>query len=268
MIAGRGSRASPEGELHMAYRTVDAGRGIEWIKQIFALIAANPVAFLVMGLIVGVIAIIPLIGTLAVLVLLPTFYAGIAYAAREQDQGRQADIKHLFQGFNEPGRIGPLVTLCLPQVAAGVLFFILALIFVGGAILGGGLGADANPAAIFGAMGFGFVILLLVGLVVTIAVYMAVLFAIPKVMFDGEAAFPAMKESFSAALANLVPIIVFGLVVGIAFMILAALIGWIPILGMIVLFSLIYAFIGVSHYVIWRDVYQPADTGLPPPPPA
>ncbi len=252
----------------MSYRTVDAGHGIEWIKQIIEVIRGNPVAFLVMGLILGVIAIVPLLGSLALVVLLPTFYAGIAYAAREQDQGRQADIKHLFQGFNEPGRIGPLVTLCLPQVAAGVLLVLVALISVGGAIMGGALGANTNSTAILGAMGVGALILILAGIVAGIAVFMAVLFAIPKVMFDGEAAFPAMKESFSAALANLVPIIVFALVLGIGFVIIIAILSLIPLIGPIAAMALLYAFLGVAHYVIWRDVYGTGTVELPPPPPA
>jgi hypothetical protein len=254
----------------MTYRTVDAGRGIEWIKQIVEVIKGNPAAFLLMGLIPAVIAIIPFLGGLALLLLLPTFYAGIAYAAREQDQGRPADVKHLFQGFNEPGRIGPLVTLCLPQVAAMVVMLILGVVLVGGAMLGGGLGASGNinPAALLGGMGFGFLLLMLIGIAVGIAVFMAVLFAIPKVMFDGDAPFPAMQASFSAALANLVPIIVFGLVVGIAIVIVAALIGWIPVFGMIAVLTLVYAVIGVAHYVIWRDVYGARAADLPPPPPA
>jgi len=252
----------------MSYRTVEAGRGIEWIKQIIEVIKGNPVAFLVMGLILGVIAIIPVLGSLALLVLLPTFYAGICYAAREQDQGRQADIKHLFQGFNEPGRIGPLVTLCLPQVAAGIAIFILAVILAGGAILSGGLGGDSNPAAIFGAMGLGFVVLMLLGFAIFVAVWMMLVFAIPKVMFDGEAPFPAMKESFSAALANIVPIIVFALVLGVGFLVVAGILSLIPLIGVIAAMALLYAILGVSYYVIWRDVYGASNNEVPPPPPA
>lgn len=254
----------------MSYRTVDAGRGIEWIKQIIAIIMGNPVAFLVMGLILGVIAIIPVLGSLALLVLLPTFYAGICHAAREQDQGRQADIKHLFQGFNEPGRIGPLVTLCLPQVAAGIVVLVLAVIFAGGAMLSGGLASagNADPTAIIGAMGAGLVVLMALGFVIFLAVWMTLVFAIPKVMFDGEAAFPAMKESFSAALANLVPIIVFALVLGIGFLIVGAILSLVPLLGAIAAMALLYALLGVAYYVIWRDVYGASASGLPPPPPA
>lgn len=255
----------------MSYRTVDAGRGIEWIKRIIEVIKGNPIAFLVMGLILGVIAIIPVLGSLALLVLLPTFYAGFCWAAREQDQGRQADIKHLFQGFNEPGRLGPLVTLCLPQVAAGIVAFVLVVIFFGGAMLSGGLaaaGGDGNPLAIVGALGGGAFVLLVLMFALFIAVWMMLLFAIPKVMFDGEAPFDAMKESFAAALANLVPIIVFALVVGVSFMIIVAILGVIPFLP-IAAVALLYAVIGVAHYVIWRDVFgaSAATSELPPPPP-
>lgn len=257
----------------MSHRTVDAGRGIEWIKRIIEIIKGNPVAFLVMGLILGVIAIIPVLGSLALLVLMPTFYAGFCWAAREQDQGRQADIKHLFQGFNEPGRLGPLVTLCLPQVAAGIVAFVLVVIFFGGAMLTGGLaaaGGDGNPAALFGALGGGAIVLFLLLFALFIAVWMMLLFAIPKVMFDGEAPFDAMKASFPAALANLVPIIVFALIVGVVFFIATIALAFLGLVGSLIVLALLYPVVGVAHYVIWRDVFGTSDAiaQSPPPPPA
>lgn len=269
--AARIARSSVGGH-NMTHRTVEAGRGIEWLKQIIEIIKGNPVAFLVMGLILGVIAIIPLLGSLAILVLLPTFYAGFCYAAREQTHGRQADIKHLFQGFNEPGRIGPLVTLCLPQVAAGVVAVILVVMLVGGAMLSGGLaaGGDADPTAMFAALGgTGFVLFLLL-FALFVAVWLMLIFAIPRVMFEGEAPFAAMKDSFTVALANLVPIIVFALIVGICFMIIGAILAFIPLPGMIAAVAIFYAVIGVAHYVIWRDICgdQVESASLPPAPPA
>jgi uncharacterized membrane protein len=111
---------------------------------------------------------------------------------------------------------------------------------------------------------------MLLGFAIFVAVWMMLVFAIPKVMFDGEAPFPAMKESFSAALANLVPIIVFALVLGVGFLIVGGILSLIPLLGAIAAMALLYAILGVSYYVIWRDVYGvPAgSTELPPPPPA
>ncbi len=95
----------------MDARKVDAGKGFAWITGAVELIFKNPLVFLVMGLIFAVIGIVPILGSLALLVIGPALLGGMVYAAREQAAGRPADIAQLFQAFREPGKIGPILLL-------------------------------------------------------------------------------------------------------------------------------------------------------------
>lgn len=258
----------------MSFQKVDAGRGVEWLKQGVNLIIQNPVAFLVMALILGIIMIIPFLGSLALAVLGPTLMAGLAYAAREQANGRKADIAHLFRGFQEEGRIGQLLLLCLPGIAAGVLVAILAFVLIGGAILGAGAAASAGSNyGSAGALGGGMLILGLISLVVVLAAYSLVIFAIPRVMFDRVEAFAAMKESLAATLANIVPLLVLSVIIFVAYLVCMVLLV-IPVLGWILWFVILLGFIalnGTLLYLMYRDIFGDASAApggyMPPPVP-
>jgi hypothetical protein len=55
----------------MSIRNVPAARGFEWIARAIQLILKNPVPFLLMGLVVGVIYVIPILGSLVIGILGP-----------------------------------------------------------------------------------------------------------------------------------------------------------------------------------------------------
>lgn len=262
----------------MGVQAMGGGHGIEWLKQAVGVIQKNPVAFLVMGLIVAILAMIPLIN-LVVVILMPTFYAGIAYAARQQESGGAADIKHVFQGFSEPGRMGPLLTLCLPYVAVGLVVGIAAMVIGFGAVASAGLasGAEPNMGAIFGAMGAGLFVVVALGIAGAVIAMMLTVFAVPLVMFEGRDAFPAMKESFAAASANLIPLIVFVVLIFVAILAITVLLGGIPVLGVLIMLAVLataYALIGIAHWLCYRDVFggrsavASSANVMPPPPPA
>src|SRR3982750_193105 len=135
----------------MSFQKVGAGQGVEWLKGGIELVKANPVVFLVNSLIfciiVGVLSFIPILGSIAVALLAPVFAAGMMYAYREQHEGRTPAIEHLFQGFKEPGRIGPLLILGLPAIVAAVVMLVLTFALLGGAIMGGAMSGSGTAAA-------------------------------------------------------------------------------------------------------------------------
>ena len=109
----------------MSFQRVDAGRGVEWLKQGVELVFKNPVVFLVNAFLFGVIwciaYLIPLIGWIIAAALAPILAAGMVYAFREQAGGGEARIEHLFRGFQEPGKPVQLGLLGLPSIASGAL---------------------------------------------------------------------------------------------------------------------------------------------------
>ncbi len=252
----------------MSYQTVEAGRGIEWLKGAIQIAIGNPGVFLVMALIIAIIAIVPIIGTLALVVFGPALLGGFIWAIREHDQGRTAEIGQLFVAFQQPGKLGPMVMLCLPVVALGVIMFVVLFLTVGaaimGAVTGGGDGGASAAAAVGGAAIAG-----LIGLVLGIGLFLLMIFAIPRVMFDDVEPIAAMKESLAAALANIMAIIVYCLVTFVGLFVLALLIGWIPLVGALALTLIAYCLSAGVTYLAYKDVFGVAEAAPPayaPPP--
>jgi hypothetical protein len=253
----------------MSFGKVDAGNGLNWLTEAIGIVFRNPAAFLVMALIVGVINLIPFLGGLTILVCGPAFLGGIAYAARAEAEGGKAELGQLFQAFQEPGKIGPMLLLCLPTIVGAAVLLVFGLIFGVGALLGGGLSAANGSSLGAGTIGGGIMLLCLIAVVIMLAIYAFQFFAIPRVMFDGVEPFAAMKESFSACLANIGAFLVFGVVFTVICCVAAMVLIWIPIIGWIVMAGVGTVILGAALFVAWRQVYAvPASAAGTMPPPA
>lgn len=250
-------------ESIMSTQKIEAGSGLNWITGSFQLILRNPVVFLVMGLIVAAIGIVPVLGGLVIIVIGPALYGGIAYAAHEQESGRTAEIGQLFRAFGEPGKSGPMIMLCLPSIAGAVLLFVLLMIVVGGALLGGGLSAlsSGSAEALIGALGGGALILIPLALVIALVVYALQFFAIPRVMLEGAEPMAAMKQSFSDCLGNLGAYLVFVALLMVVAIILGLVFSVLGFIGGLLVSTLLTPVIGCGLYLAWRQVYPEADTG-------
>lgn len=227
-------------------RAVDAGRGWDWIAegwQLFKKQAGMWIAIaLVLFVILLVLGVIPIIGPAASFILTPVFAAGVLVCSREVEAGRSLEIGHLFAGFRE--KLGPLATVGGLYLAAAVAIALVVGLFAGASMFGMmlGRGETATPTAMFTAL---IAMLIMVGLLVP--VIMAVWFAPALVMFHGVAPVEAMKESFSGCLRNIVPFLVYGVVM-MVFMVIAS----IPLgLGWLVLGPLLCT----SYYTSYRDIY-------------
>jgi hypothetical protein len=253
----------------MSFGRVDAGNGLNWLTEAIGIVFRNPGAFLVMALIVGVINLIPFLGSLAIVVCGPALLGGIVFAARTEAEGGKAELGQLFRAFQEPGKIGPMLLLCLPTIVGAVILLVCGLVFGVGALIGGGLSAANGSSLGAGAVGGGVLVLMLIGLVVVLAIYAFQFFAIPRVMLDGVEPFAAMKESLAACLANVGAFLVFGVVFTVLCIVASLVLVWIPIIGWIVMSGVATVILGAALFVAWRQVYAAgaAATTMPPPAP-
>ncbi|MFO1372503.1 MAG: BPSS1780 family membrane protein [Candidatus Competibacteraceae bacterium] len=199
---------------------VNAGRGWGWIVEGWQLFAKAPGIWIVILLIyLGIsvaLAFIPFIGALANALLSPVLAGGMLYGAAAQARGETLEIAHLFRGFQDQERMGPLVLLGVISVAGYVLMGLVVLVLVGGsALMGGALhstGAGLAPEALGGLFaGAGFIALLIV-LAIGLLITMALFYGIPLVMLGGQNAWPAAQDSVSACWINVLPLLVFGLI--------------------------------------------------------
>lgn len=253
----------------MSFQKVEAGRGVEWIKQAFSLLMANPGVLLVGALILGVLSAIPILN-LVMVVIAPALCGGLIYAMREQDRGGTPEVGQVFAAFQQQGKIGPMLLLCLPALIGGVVLVILMFIFGGAAIMAIAAGASGSTGA--GAAGMGGIFLVLIfAIAIGLFVAATTFHAIPRVMLDGIEPFAAMKESLSASLANIGAMLLYWVIVFVVFLVLGLVIGWIPILGGLVLFSVYYGIYCGAAYAAYKDLFgssiAPVDYMPPPPAP-
>lgn len=239
-------------------RAVDAGNGWSWLAEGFNHFKQNPGAWIVVIIIWTVIslaiALIPILGGLAISLLAPLFTAGIMMGCQAQAEGKNFEISHLFAGFSKnPGQL-----LIVGAIYLGASFIIGFLIV---AIIGGTMfmsidmqdlqAGDPNAMqGIFENWGI-MVIGGLLGLALLIPVMMLYWFAPALVALHDIPGLQAMSMSFRGCLKNMLPFLVFGII---AF--LLSIIAAIPFfLGLLVVVPMIVA----SMYAAYRDIYFSRD---------
>lgn len=211
----------------MDVRKVRPGAGAEWLLGGFALLRRAPLGLGLLGAIFGVLAsaasIVATRSTqlfavveLAMLLLGPLLVAGMVYAAREVDEGRDATPGQLLQGLRE-GKGARLLATLLPQVGAALLIVVLLAIVVGPQELQQSLRvlesiqgqANPDPALVRQLPAGRFLLWIVLAIVVGVGAWFFTFVAIPEMMFTERGAFAAMGRSFRACATNVPALIVF-----------------------------------------------------------
>jgi len=231
-------------------RAVPPDAPFNWLRQGWALFAANPGVWVAMALLLLVVffglQIVPLVGSLAAALLLPTLLAGLLYAAQRAADGGDPELGDLFAGFRR--HTGPLVMLGVLFMAGWLLIALVVMAVVGGGIAGGvvaGMAGHPGMGAGIGMAGFfsGFILKLLLGIPLCIAMW----FAPSLVLFNGMAPVAALQASFTAMLKNWLPMGVFALVVAVLSFFAALPVG----LGFLVLIPVLVGALHASH----KDIF-------------
>jgi hypothetical protein len=236
-------------ESMMGGRAVDAGRGWTWIADGFGLFKKAPgmwiALVIVLFVILLVLAFIPLLGAVATFLLMPLFLGGLMLGCRALEGGGELEVGHLFAGFK--AHTGNLIVLGALAIGGWIIVMLPVIAIVGaGAIFGMMRGDTAGVAA----MGGSFMLAWLVAMALSIPIYMALWFAPALVVLRGLAPVAAVKESFFGCLKNIVPFLIYGIV-----MLVLGVLAAIPLgLGWLVLGPVAVA----SIYVAYRDIYGEA----------
>lgn len=241
--------ATVEAGFDPSGRSVDVGRGLQWLLDGWALFVKAPGAWVAISAITLVIIVflnmVPVLGGIALAFLMPVLFAGMLVGCRELARGGELRVEHLFVGLR--GRdTGNLVMVGAFSLAAAVVVIaVMALVGGGAAVSGAMVGRGMAGAGLV--MG-GILLASLIGLLLLIPVSMALWFAPPLIMFGALAPVPALKASFAGCLKNLLPFFVYGVVLFVL-MVVAAL----PfLLGYLVLIPVIAG----SIHSAYGDIYE------------
>jgi len=233
----------------MGGRAVGAGQGWTWIADGFGLFKKAPgmwiALVIVLFVILVVLAFIPLLGAVATFLLMPLFVGGLMLGCRALQGGGELELGHLFAGFKT--HTANLVVLGALAIGGWIIVMLPVIAIVGTGTMFGMMRGDATGAA---AMGGSFVLAGLVAMALSIPIYMALWFAPALVVLRGLAPVAAVKESFLGCLKNIVPFLIYGLV-----MLVLGIVAAIPLgLGWLVLGPVAIA----SVYTAYRDIYGDA----------
>jgi len=244
----------------------DAGRGWGWIVEGWRLFAEAPGIWIVILLIYLAISVvlsfIPLVGSLAHALLSPVLVGGMLYGAAAQERGDNPEIVHLFQGFRDQDRMGPLVLLGAISLGGYLLIGLVILVFMGGgALMGVALdssGALVPPEALGGLLAGAGLVALLVIVVIGLLIAMALFYGTPLVMLAGQNAWPAVQDSIVACWTNALPLLVFGLI----YLVLAV-VAAIPLgLGFLVLGPVTVCAVYASYREVFGERSPPVRVSL------
>jgi len=234
-----------------AFRSVAAGRGLDWVTEGWALFLRAPGPWVVMVLLFLVITLIcnaiPVLGGLLGTVASAVLSAGALICARNLQQSGTMQVGELFSIFQHPA-LKPVL------IVAGIYvgLALLAAMAFGAVVIGAGgagmlMGAMQGDGAALAGGVFG----LLLGALVMVALMAPITamywFAIPAVVFQGTEPWTAMKQSLSACLANMMPMLVYGVIA-----LVALTLGSIPFfLGLLVVAPVLVA----SWLVSYQDIF-------------
>jgi len=227
-------------------RALEAGRGWAWIAQGFEMFKRKAGIWILITILLGVIfiglSLIPVVGALATWVLSPVFAGGIMLGCHALAQQGDLEVGHLFAGFRKC--TGDLVVIGLLSIVAWIIVIIPVILALGvGAFFAT---AQGDPQAL-AAIGPGVAIAWLLAIGLAVPVYMALWFAPALVVFREMRPIEALKQSFRGCLHNIVPFLVYGVVV-----LVLSIVAVIPLgLGLLVLLPVIMA----SVYVAFCEIF-------------
>jgi hypothetical protein len=233
-------------ESVMGGRAVGAGQGWTWIVEGFGLFKKAPGIWIalvvILFVILVVLAFIPLLGAVATFLIVPVFVGGLLLGCRALQGGGELEIAHLFAGFK--AHTGNLIVLGALAIAGWIVVMLPVVVIVGAGAFLAALRGDAAGVA---ALGGSFMLAWLVALALSIPIYMALWFAPALVVLREMAPVEAIKESFLGCLKNILPFLVYSIVLMVLGIVAAIPLG----LGWLVLGPTMIA----SVYVSYRDIY-------------
>lgn len=247
----------------MKARTVEAGRGWQWIVDGFGLFRKSPLMWIALTVVLVLIwmvsFIIPLLGPLLFNLLFPVLFAGLMLGCKAVEGGENLELPYLFAGFKK----NPTALVTIGGVYLVGTIVVIGMIFItaGGSMLPTVLDkSGSDMQAVAGALR-SMAFALTVGFALYLPLMMLIWFAPILVVLHELSPVEAMKASFFACLTNWLAFLVYGLIILVLWFIAS-----IPLfLGLVVLVPVLIC----SVYTSYKDIFiasaepRPASDGNP-----
>jgi hypothetical protein len=208
----------------MNIEKVPASHGLKWLMQGFVLLRRSFFIWVLFVLIlwgmVFVASRVPFAG-LVLALFTPVILGGLMIGCRAVEKGEELEIAHFFAGFRN--NTLNLVTLGGFYLIGNVVIAGLMYAIGGNAIqqIAAGQAQNVDPAVLMQAIGPALVALL-TGMALSVPLSMAIWFAPMLVVFENEKPAAALRASFLACLRNMLPFLIYGLIILVPMILLMA----------------------------------------------
>lgn len=251
-------------ELRSTPQTVTIGRAVGWLTEGWALIMKESAVFAAISVIsliaIFILNLIPVLGSFATALLWPALAAGFFLAFRHAKRSESVTANDLFEPFKKPANLIGLGAIYL----AASIFVTLALLLIAFLSMGS-IAAVTSGDIDMMQMGTGLFIMVLVAIPASLALVMAFVFAPVLVHQHQVPVVEAIKRSFAGSLRNILPLIVFFVVLTLSFMIVGVLTA-IPLLGWLIAIAaaVLYLPLGCGAlFCAYNDIFlQPSNPEL------
>lgn len=235
-------------------RRLSSERGFGWVSDGWKLFIQAPgewvlITLVALGVVVST-GMVPLLGSIASPFVSVLVAGGFLRVAHAQQNGTKPAVGAIFDILSD-ARVKPLLITTLLYVAlCFAAMLLVGMVFgLGGgamALIGGALGGEDAAFAGFGGAALLGVLVLLLLITPVLAMYW---FAVPLVLFREIEPWEAMKTSLAAVLANMLPMLVYGVATA-----LLGMLALIPLgLGMLVFVPVLLISWLLSYQEIFAD---------------
>jgi len=238
----------------MKINSLTIGQVIEWYKMGWIIYINNPVQWFFIFLILFIISVflnfIPVVGSLFFVVISPALFAGIFLATQKSANGEEINVMELFTVFVDSQRRKPFFMLGIVSLLLNILLMLFLFVSImGGAGLGYLSSSNEMTSAMASGAGMGSILLVVP---VIIAYIMAMVYAVPLMLFSNQGIKQALLLSLKASVSNILPMFFASII----YLILAML-AMIPMgLGLLVLFPASFGVI----YASYKDIFSQDST--------
>jgi hypothetical protein len=236
--------AVPDGAYIEGGRAVESGRGGSWIREGWGYFRRHAgmwivLSFIFLMLLAGM-SLVPVLGWLASTLLVPVFVAGLMTGCQSVARGGDLELAHLFAGFRR--NTGQLMLVGLIGFALTIVAVIPMTVVMGVGVFAAGMSSASLPT-----VGLSLLLAMLVSLALFVPISMATWFASALVMLQDQSAPRAIGESFRGCLKNVVPFLIYGLIIFVLSMIASIpfFLGWLVLVPVVL----------CSVYAAYRDIY-------------
>lgn len=245
----------------MEPRSVNAGRGWQWIVDGFTLFRKSPLMWIILLIVLVLLwmvsFVVPILGPLLFNLFSPVLFAGLMIGCKAVETGEELELAHLFAGFRK--HASPLVTIGGVYLVGTILIVGIIFATAGGSLLPSVLSGSRTDIETLVTALRSMALALTVGFALYIPLIMLIWFAPLLVVFDGHTPATAMKLSFAACWRNLMPFLVYGVAILVLWFIAS-----IPLfLGLVLLLPVLVCSVYASYKDIFSAGSAPAPAGNP-----